>query len=83
MMMMQHSRRSLSKRTLSTFGEESDSLGSVRVPLDKLWGAQTQRSLDNFPIGGPGEIMPFPVIRALGILKITVTNRHRHHERRH
>lgn len=46
---------------------ESDSLGSVDVPANRYWGAQTQRSLQNFKIGG--ELMPAPLIRALGIQK--------------
>jgi fumarate hydratase, class II len=46
---------------------ESDSIGSVEVPSDKYWGAQTQRSLDNFKIGN--EMLPRPLIRALGIVK--------------
>ncbi|MGH1377259.1 MAG: class II fumarate hydratase [Alphaproteobacteria bacterium] len=46
---------------------ETDSLGSVDVPADRYWGAQTQRSIHNFKIGG--EIMPAPLIRALGIQK--------------
>lgn len=46
---------------------ETDSLGEVDVPSDKYWGAQTQRSLQNFKIGG--ERMPQPLIRALGIVK--------------
>ena len=46
---------------------ESDSLGEVDVPADRYWGAQTQRSLHNFKIGG--ELMPAPLIRALGIQK--------------
>ena len=46
---------------------ESDSLGEVQVPADRYWGAQTQRSLENFKIGG--ERMPRPLIRALGIVK--------------
>jgi fumarate hydratase class II len=46
---------------------ERDSLGEVAVPFDRYWGAQTQRSLENFPIGT--EIMPKPVIRALEIQK--------------
>jgi fumarate hydratase class II len=46
---------------------ETDSLGSVAVPADKVWGAQTQRSLDNFRIGE--ERLPRPLIRALGIVK--------------
>ena len=47
--------------------EEHDSMGTVLVEDDKLWGAQTQRSLENFKIGG--ERMPNEIIRAFGILK--------------
>jgi fumarate hydratase, class II len=46
---------------------ETDSFGALQVPSGKYWGAQTQRSLANFKIGG--EIMPEPLIRALGIIK--------------
>ncbi|MEE8270950.1 MAG: class II fumarate hydratase [Alphaproteobacteria bacterium] len=46
---------------------ETDSLGEMKVPADRYWGAQTQRSLQNFRIGG--ERMPQPLIRALGIQK--------------
>ena len=46
---------------------ESDSIGEVQVPADKYWGAQTQRSLENFKIGG--QKMPIEVIRGYGILK--------------
>ncbi|MFA7594729.1 MAG: class II fumarate hydratase [Novosphingobium sp.] len=46
---------------------EKDSMGEMAVPADRLWGAQTQRSLENFRIGG--EVMPRPVIRALGLIK--------------
>src|SRR6056297_2535908 len=46
---------------------ETDSLGEMEVPADRYWGAQTQRSLQNFKIGG--ETMPKPMIRALGIQK--------------
>jgi len=46
---------------------EKDSLGEVKVPGDKLWGAQTQRSLQNFKIGKG--TMPIEVIRAFAILK--------------
>jgi fumarate hydratase class II len=46
---------------------EKDTMGEVKVPADKYWGAQTQRSKDNFKIGG--DIMPFEIIRAFGILK--------------
>jgi fumarate hydratase class II len=47
---------------------ESDSLGKVRVPAERYWGAQTQRSLQNFRIGG--ERMPNSLIRALGLQKL-------------
>ncbi len=46
---------------------EYDSLGAVQVPADKYWGAQTQRSLENFRIGQ--EKMPIEVIRAFALLK--------------
>src|SRR5687767_14117418 len=46
---------------------EKDSLGEVKVPADKYWGAQTQRSLENFKIGG--NKMPIEIIRAFAILK--------------
>ena len=46
---------------------ETDSFGPLEVPNDKYFGAQTARSLINFPIGE--EVMPAPVIRALGIIK--------------
>jgi fumarate hydratase class II len=48
---------------------ESDSMGTIEVPADKYWGAQTQRSLHHFSIGGPTERMPVEVVRAFGILK--------------
>ena len=46
---------------------ESDSFGPIEVPAEAYWGAQTQRSVQNFRIGG--ERMPRPIIRALGIVK--------------
>lgn len=48
---------------------ESDSIGTIDVPSDKYWGAQTERSFENFEIGGDKERMPQPVIRAFAILK--------------
>ena len=48
---------------------EHDSMGEVRVPADKYWGAQTQRSVENFPIGVGIETMPREIITAFGILK--------------
>jgi fumarate hydratase, class II len=47
---------------------EKDTMGEVRVPADKYWGAQTQRSIMNFPIG-PAASMPIEIIHAFGILK--------------
>ncbi|MCB1384715.1 MAG: class II fumarate hydratase [Nitratireductor sp.] len=47
---------------------ETDSLGSIKVPADRYWGAQTQRSIGNFPIGG--ERMPLPLVHALGLVKL-------------
>ena len=48
---------------------EEDALGEVEVPADHLWGAQTQRSLENFPIGRGRFRWGRPVIRAFGIVK--------------
>jgi fumarate hydratase, class II len=50
-----------------TFRKEKDSLGYVDVPADKYWAAQTQRSAENFKIGG--QLMPIEIIRAFAILK--------------
>jgi len=47
---------------------EKDTMGEVRVPVDKYWGAQTQRSIMNFPIG-PAASMPVEIIHAYGYLK--------------
>ena len=48
---------------------EHDSLGEVRVPADRYWGAQTERSRNNFPIGAGRELMPEEIIRAFALLK--------------
>lgn len=47
---------------------EKDTMGEVRVPADKFWGAQTQRSVENFKIGPSGS-MPIEIIEAFGYLK--------------
>ncbi|HUZ66061.1 MAG TPA: lyase family protein, partial [Beijerinckiaceae bacterium] len=47
---------------------ETDSFGPIEVPADRYWGAQTQRSLQNFRIGG--QRMPLPLIHALGLVKL-------------
>ena len=48
---------------------EHDSMGEVRVPADRYWAAQTQRSHENFPIGVGIEVMPREITHAFGILK--------------
>ena len=48
---------------------EHDSMGEVKVPADKYWAAQTQRSSQNFPIGVGLETMPREITHAFGILK--------------
>jgi len=53
--------------TDSKFRTEKDSMGELRVPADALWGAQTQRAVENFPISGL--TMPRSFIRALGLVK--------------
>src|SRR5689334_24506751 len=52
---------------MADFRIERDTFGDIRVPADKLWGAQTQRSLENFRISG--ERMPPELIRALALVK--------------
>lgn len=47
---------------------ETDTMGKIKVPADKYWGAQTQRSIVNFPIGPPAS-MPIEIIHAFGFLK--------------
>jgi fumarate hydratase class II len=49
------------------FRIEHDTMGEVKVPADRYWGAQTQRSKENFTIGG--QLMPLEVIRALALVK--------------
>ena len=52
---------------MTAFRTETDSFGPLQVPADKYWGAQTQRSILNFPIGW--ERQPVAIIRALGVIK--------------
>ena len=54
---------------MTGFRTDKDSLGEVRVPADKLWGAQTQRSIENFPIGRDRFVWGRRVIRSFGLLK--------------
>ena len=48
---------------------EHDSMGEVRVPADRYWGAQTERSRNHFQIGMGKEPMPKEIVEAFGILK--------------
>jgi fumarate hydratase class II len=57
---------------MSDFRKETDSLGEVAVPADKLWGAQTQRSLEHFSIGR--DLMPREMVTAYAILKKAAAN---------
>lgn len=50
------------------YRQEKDTMGTINVPADKYWGAQTQRSIEHFPIGVPSS-MPKEVIHAFGYLK--------------
>ena len=52
---------------MSKFRVEHDSMGELKVPVEALWGAQTQRAVDNFPVSG--RTMPAEFIRALGLIK--------------
>lgn len=54
---------------MSTFRIEKDTMGQVKVPAKKYWGAQTERSLKNFAIGGDKMVMPLEVIHAFAVLK--------------
>src|SRR5258708_28043044 len=47
---------------------ETDSFGPIQVPADAYWGAQTERSIENFPFG-PNERMPVEIVHALGFIK--------------
>src|ERR1700688_4414356 len=54
---------------------ETDSFGPIEVPADRYWGAQTERSRQNFRIGQ--DRMPMPIIRALGIVKLAAAETNR------
>ncbi|XP_050512320.1 fumarate hydratase, mitochondrial [Diabrotica virgifera virgifera] len=54
---------------MADYRVEKDTFGELKVPVDKYYGAQTVRSIMNFPIGGEFERMPYPVITAMGVLK--------------
>jgi len=57
---------------------ETDSFGPIEVPADAYWGAQTQRSIENFPFGAP-ERMPIEIVHALAIVKQAAARVNRKH----
>ena len=70
--------------SVTTTRTETDSFGPIDVPGDAYWGAQTQRSIENFPFG-PREAMPVEIVHALGFVKqaaARVNARHRRARRR-
>src|SRR6187200_565438 len=56
------------REMVSTTRTETDSFGPIEVPADAYWGAQTERSIGNFPFG-PREQMPIEIVHALGFIK--------------
>jgi fumarate hydratase, class II len=72
---MAHTPQPSSPPMLEATREESDTFGPIAVPAHRYWGAQTQRSIENFPIGT--ERMPAPLVQALGYIKLAAlrTNR--------
>lgn len=56
---------------------EADTFGPIAVPAERAYGAQTQRSLENFPIGGPAERMPLEVVHALATVKVAAARTNR------
>src|SRR5258708_32591493 len=52
----------------NNYRTETDSFGPIEVPADAYWGAQTERSIGNFPFG-PREQMPLEIVHALGFVK--------------
>src|ERR1700739_3661779 len=69
---MAESKQKASRELRSNLRQEMDSLGAVDVPADKLWGAQTQRSLEHFSIGK--DLMPREMITAYATLKKAAAN---------
>lgn len=59
----------MDQKDMKNYRIEHDSLGEVKVPADKYWAAQTERSHENFKIGVGIETMPAEIIHAFGILK--------------
>src|SRR3954468_1061583 len=66
--MARASKASRSTKATQTTRIETDSFGPIQVPADRYWGAQTERSRQNFRIGQ--DRMPLPIVHALGIVKL-------------
>ncbi|GGD74419.1 fumarate hydratase class II [Croceicoccus mobilis] len=64
--------------TRETFRTETDSIGPIEVPADAYWGAQTQRSIENFPFG-TREAMPIEIVHALAMVKQAAARVNRDH----
>src|SRR5467141_3277150 len=64
--------KSKGERPMTSMRKETDSLGVVEVPADRLWGAQTQRSLEHFSIGK--DLIPREMITAYAVLKKAAAN---------
>ena len=60
---------SIMSKQLQEYRIETDAFGDIKVPSNKLWGAQTQRSFENFQIGRDNCLIPEPIIKSFGILK--------------
>ncbi|WP_033923218.1 class II fumarate hydratase [Sphingomonas sp. 37zxx] len=58
--------------------QETDSIGAIDVPADAYWGAQTQRSIENFPFGAQ-ERMPLGIVHAMALVKHAAARVNRHH----
>src|SRR6266850_4539528 len=67
--------RSATSSPSNSTRSETDSFGPIDVPADRYWGAQTERSRQNFRIGH--DRMPMPIIRALAIVKLAAAETNR------
>ena len=67
--------RSASSSRQKSTRTETDSFGPIEVPADRYWGAQTERSRQNFKIGR--DRMPIEIVRALGIVKLAAAQSNR------
>src|SRR3954451_21003559 len=61
-------RNALRRGSMASTRTETDSFGPIEVPADAYWGAQTERSIENFPFGAK-ERLPVEIVHALGFIK--------------